>query len=209
MEPDPPFLKTYKALFDSQLETSDTNQAAEAEECDLPLIDLSRLNRESESEQCKKDIMAAASEWGFFQVVNHGVSSTLLHRIRELQVNVFQLPFVKKASEKLLDLSPENYRWGSPRPTSVRQLSWSEAYHIPLTPANGVTKTSTRYFNSFYLFLTEGIYSIFLGAFILTMPPARLITSNMSKMLTCPHFGISILKAMKESMLNSFLLLKS
>lgn len=152
MEPDPPFLKTYKALFDSQLETSDTNQAAEAEECDLPLIDLSRLNRESESEQCKKDIMAAASEWGFFQVVNHGVSSTLLHRIRELQVNVFQLPFVKKASEKLLDLSPENYRWGSPRPTSVRQLSWSEAYHIPLTPANGVTKTSTRYFQLFLSF---------------------------------------------------------
>ncbi|EHA8590842.1 putative Gibberellin 2-beta-dioxygenase 8 [Cocos nucifera] len=145
MDPDPPFLKTYKALFDSQPEPSDTNQVAEVEERELPLIDLSRLNRESDVEQCKRDIMVATSEWGFFQVVNHGVSSSLLDKLRELQVNVFRLPFVKKASEKLLDLSPENYRWGSPRPTSLRQLSWSEAYHVPLKPANGVTKTSTRH----------------------------------------------------------------
>ncbi|XP_008809847.3 gibberellin 2-beta-dioxygenase 8-like [Phoenix dactylifera] len=145
MDPDPPFLKTYKALFDSQPESSDTDQAAEAEECELPLIDLSRLNGESEAEQCKRDIMAAASEWGFFQLGNHGVSSSLLDRIRELQANVFRLPFEKKASEKVMDLSPENYRWGTPRPISLRQLSWSEAYHIPLTPATSVTKTSTRH----------------------------------------------------------------
>nr|XP_029120930.1 gibberellin 2-beta-dioxygenase 8 isoform X2 [Elaeis guineensis] len=145
MDPDPPFLKTYEALFDSQPEPSDTNQAKEVEECELPLIDLGRLNRESKAEQCKRDIMVAASEWGFFQVVNHGVSSGLLDRLRELQVNVFRAPFVKKASEKLLDLSPENYRWGSPRPTSLSQLSWSEAYHVPLTPANGLTKTITRH----------------------------------------------------------------
>lgn len=145
MEPNPPFLTTYKALFDSQPQPSDTDPTAATEECELPVIDLSHLNGETMAEQCKRDIMAAASDWGFFQVVNHGVSSHILNRLREVQVNVFRQPFEKKASEKLLDFSPDSYRWGSPRPTSLKQLSWSEAYHIPLTPAAGVTKASTRH----------------------------------------------------------------
>ncbi|XP_008803234.3 gibberellin 2-beta-dioxygenase 8-like [Phoenix dactylifera] len=146
MDPNPPFLATYKALFDSrQPQQSDTDQMGAAEEYELPVIDLSHLNGKPKEEQCKRDIMAAASEWGFFQVVNHGVSSGVMDRLREVQVGVFRRPFEKKASEKLPDFSPENYRWGTPTPTSLEQLSWSEAYHIPLAPSTGVAKASTRH----------------------------------------------------------------
>nr|XP_019705849.2 gibberellin 2-beta-dioxygenase 8 isoform X1 [Elaeis guineensis] len=145
MDPNPPFFTTYKALLDSQPHSSDIDQTVIAEECELPIIDLNCLNGKHHEEQCKRDVKVAASEWGFFQVVNHGISNSILDRLREVQFDVFRQPFQKKASEKLLDFSPENYRWGTPRPTSLKQLSWSEAYHVPLPPSTDVTKASPRH----------------------------------------------------------------
>lgn len=145
MDSNPPFLATYKALFNSLPHPSDIDQTIATEEYELPVIDLNCLNGEPQEEQCKKDIMVAASEWGFFQVVNHGVSDIILDRLRKVQFDVFRQPFEKKASQKLLDFSPENYRWGTLKPTSLEQLSWSEAYHIPLVASTNITKASSRY----------------------------------------------------------------
>ncbi|XP_072956173.1 gibberellin 2-beta-dioxygenase 8-like [Typha angustifolia] len=149
MDCNPPLMATYQSLFISKnnhQEPLNTDQTMVAvEECELPLIDLSLLcGTNLEAEQCKRDITDAASGWGFFQVVNHGISTQLLQRVREEQVNVFRQPFEKKV-KKLLDFSSDSYRWGTPTATDIEQLSWSEAYHIPLTPATEATKVSTRY----------------------------------------------------------------
>jgi gibberellin 2-oxidase len=85
-------------------------------------------------EQCRAEIVRAASEWGFFQVTNHGVPHALLDSLHDEQVRVFRRPFRRKVGEPLLDFSPESYRWGTTTATSLEQLSWSEAYHIPMTP---------------------------------------------------------------------------
>lgn len=101
-------------------------------ECELPVIDLRGLSsgREQDRRACVAAIARASSEWGFFQVVNHGISRKLLGEMRREQRRVFGMPFERKASCcRLLDGS---YRWGTPTATSAGQFSWSEAFHIPL-----------------------------------------------------------------------------
>ncbi|KAL4335113.1 hypothetical protein GQ457_07G028530 [Hibiscus cannabinus] len=133
MDPDPPLHETYKALFANTKISStgdDDRRLVTVEERELPLIDLSRLSLdETEKKQCKEEIARAGHEWGFFQVKNHGISMELLEKLREEQVRVFKQPF----RNKFLNFSDGSYRWGTPTATSLRQLSWSEAFHIPMT----------------------------------------------------------------------------
>lgn len=98
----------------------------------LPVIDLLGLMSidERERAKCAAEISRASSEWGFFQVVNHGVSPKLLSQMRREQINLFNASFAIKSSCGLLNNS---YRWGTPTATSPDNFSWSEAFHIPLT----------------------------------------------------------------------------
>ena len=100
---------------------------------DLPLVDLNLLNLVPlESEECKRQICDAASNWGFLQLVNHGISSDIVAWLRSEQVKLFRQPFNKKANEKLLNLPSGSYRWGTQTASTLMQFSWSEAFHIPL-----------------------------------------------------------------------------
>ncbi|PAN07160.1 hypothetical protein PAHAL_1G315700 [Panicum hallii] len=114
--------------------------AAPVAECELPMIDVGCLtsggggSSEAERAACAAAIARAAEEWGFFQVRNHGVAPELLDAMRREQARLFRLPFEAKASGGLLG---DSYRWGNPTATSPRQLSWSEAFHVPLAAVSG------------------------------------------------------------------------
>ncbi|URE32390.1 gibberellin 2-beta-dioxygenase [Musa troglodytarum] len=145
IDSNPPFFAAYGSLFHSR-PAAGTHEAEAVEECDLPLVDLSRLSDKLQAEQCKREIVTAASVWGFFQIVNHGIPNCVLDRLREEQVRVFRQPFKKKADEKFLGSLGDSYRWGAPTATSLKQLSWLEAYHIPLSSATyPVTTSPSRY----------------------------------------------------------------
>ncbi|KAK7253183.1 hypothetical protein RIF29_37694 [Crotalaria pallida] len=155
---DPPFHETYKKLFEKinhnsisisneeqgeeEEEKEKVGAGADDEECELPVIDLKAVLEEESGdpsptaarEECKSQIARASQEWGFFQVVNHGISSEILKRLRSEQEKLFKKPFEKKTKEdKFFNFSSGSYRWGSPTATCITQLSWSEAFHIPLT----------------------------------------------------------------------------
>lgn len=135
IDSNPPLLPSYGALsakFPAAEEYNDPQSGVIMEECQLPLIDLNGLDIGNEMERvaCATAICRASSEWGFFQVVNHGISPELLRNMRREQVKLFQTPFHKKATCGLLNNS---YRWGSEKATCPKQFSWSEAFHIPLT----------------------------------------------------------------------------
>ncbi|KAI3800310.1 hypothetical protein L1987_28397 [Smallanthus sonchifolius] len=139
MEPsDPPFRSFYKKLFDNHsinAPSAKCNEIHETKECEfeLPLIDLSRLN-DQDGEDCKREIAEAAQEWGFFQVVNHGVSWEILEKMRCEQMKLFKKPFEEKVSGlREFDFLAGSYRWGTPSATCLRQLAWTEAFHVPLT----------------------------------------------------------------------------
>lgn len=128
---DPPFDR-YRDLFTgSILQRSQHEGRQVVEEHELPVIDLRSLRSENEEERvsCVSEIVRASSDWGFFQVLNHGVSNELLGGMSREQKRLFELPFEMKASAKLLNGS---YRWGTPTAKSLDQFSWSEAFHVPL-----------------------------------------------------------------------------
>ncbi|CAN6452172.1 unnamed protein product [Victoria cruziana] len=148
---DPPLHKIYSTLFEKQQMQSHETMG---EELELPLIDLYKLKAGGrEREQCVREMAKASSEWGFFQVVNHGISADLMKRMRSEQAKVFKQPFEKKAKEKLLDFSSETYRWGAPSATNLQQLSWSEAFHISLAncldPSHPDNSTLRRTINEY------------------------------------------------------------
>ncbi|CAN1810984.1 Gibberellin 2-beta-dioxygenase 8 [Linum perenne] len=136
MEIDPPFHDTYKGLLEARRREKELPAAADIiEACELPVIDLVRLTADSSSlerEECMAEMVRASEEWGFFQVVNHGISREILDQMRHEQVKVFKQPFVKK-KEEVEKFSPGTYRWGTPTATCLKQLAWSEAFHIPMT----------------------------------------------------------------------------
>ncbi|KAL1125190.1 hypothetical protein V6Z11_A13G027500 [Gossypium hirsutum] len=129
---DPPLLNHYGTLLCHSTQCDEPQTRVTMEECQLPLIDLCDLGSDDEMVRraCAAAICKASSEWGFFQVVNHGISSQLVDKMRSEQVKLFRAPFETKATSGLLNNS---YRWGSPRATCPNQFSWSEAYHVPLT----------------------------------------------------------------------------
>lgn len=135
--PEPPFQETYKSLLDDSIVEKQAFDDMTIEGSELPLIDLSRLDRgEEERENCKREIATASKEWGFFQVMNHGISREILERMKLEQVETFRRPFREKV--ELMNFSAGCYRWGTPSPTSLGQLSWSEAFHVPLADVSGL-----------------------------------------------------------------------
>lgn len=132
----PPLLHDYSKLSsrDSSNDNRtnlETEKILVMEELELPLIDLNGLKSRDETEKikCEDAIARASSEWGFFQVVNHGVSLELLRKMRREQMKLFKAPFEMKATCGLLNNS---YRWGNSTATCPKQFNWSEAFHIPL-----------------------------------------------------------------------------
>ncbi|XP_047070816.1 gibberellin 2-beta-dioxygenase 6-like [Lolium rigidum] len=135
---DPPLADSYRALLraGNGIAPAPATESLAVLEQDLPMIDLSRLSSgdAKEREACAEAMARAASEWGFFQVTGHGVGRALLEEMRREQARLFRLPFDAKEKAGLLNGS---YRWGNPTATSLRQLSWSEAFHVPLASISG------------------------------------------------------------------------
>ncbi|MED6173942.1 hypothetical protein PIB30_064408 [Stylosanthes scabra] len=174
---DPPFMEAYKNLLEKREEMRNNNNpevVVVVEECELPVIDLSQLEAREEKtrEECKSQIARASEEWGFFQVVNHGISGDILKRLRWEEEKAFKEPFDVKTREENNYFSAGAYRWGSPTATCIKQLSWSEAFHIPLTdiiasnnnnnniPTNNTLRSTMEQFASRVSKLAERIAEI-------------------------------------------------
>ncbi|KAJ0475868.1 putative gibberellin 2-beta-dioxygenase [Helianthus annuus] len=132
----PPLVQDLAQLLNQSRDPVDIkrlmNHEPGLEEWELPLVDLCGLSSENEEERvsCASEICKASSELGFFQIVNHGISLDLLRNMRKEQVKLFKVPFEQKTSSGLLDNS---YRWGNRTATCPKQLSWCEAFHVPLS----------------------------------------------------------------------------
>ncbi|XP_076882846.1 gibberellin 2-beta-dioxygenase 8-like [Bidens hawaiensis] len=135
---DPPFMELYKNLFHNHEQGSKNNDnygvSDDVEEWELPMIDLGRLDQGGwEREDCKREIAEASRIWGFFQVLNHGVSCDILEKMRCEQIKAFKKTFDEKTSNhRDLNFPVGSYRWGTPSATCLKQLAWSEAFHVPL-----------------------------------------------------------------------------
>ncbi|KAJ3703230.1 hypothetical protein LUZ61_006935 [Rhynchospora tenuis] len=112
------------------MQTSEHNQQG------IPIIDLSCLIDDvARCPAIVQAVSAACQEWGFFQVVNHGVSEELMDRMQETWRTFFQLPInVKQAYAN----SPKTYEGYGSR-LGIKKgviLDWGDYYLLRLMPAS-------------------------------------------------------------------------
>lgn len=103
---------------------------------ELPVIDLQRLlsgNDLMNSELRKLD--SACREWGFFQLVNHGVSSSLVEEMKQEIQEFFQLP--KEEKEKFAQRDGQVEGFGQAFVVSEEQkLDWADMLFATTKPTH-------------------------------------------------------------------------
>ncbi|KAK7368552.1 hypothetical protein VNO80_10579 [Phaseolus coccineus] len=62
----------------------------------VPIIDLSKLFSQDLKETELENLHCACKEWGFFQLINHGVSSSLVEKVKRGAHELFNLPIEEK-----------------------------------------------------------------------------------------------------------------
>ncbi|XP_041028794.1 protein SRG1-like isoform X2 [Juglans microcarpa x Juglans regia] len=101
----------------------------------VPVIDLERLVVEYSSSSELERLHSACKDWGFFQVVNHGVSTSLLEEFRTEIENFFKLPYEEK--KKLWQQADNHEGFGQLFVVSEDQkLDWSDMFYITTLPLN-------------------------------------------------------------------------
>ncbi|XWS21678.1 hypothetical protein CRYUN_Cryun30bG0074800 [Craigia yunnanensis] len=74
----------------------------------IPVIDFSKLNGEERAKTLAQ-IANACEEWGFFQLVNHGIPDELLERIKKVSSDFYKLEREENfKNSKLVNLLDEN-----------------------------------------------------------------------------------------------------
>ncbi|KAH9307529.1 hypothetical protein KI387_035440, partial [Taxus chinensis] len=98
----------------------------------IPMIDMALLYKDHECRQQVMEKLAfACQEWGFFQVVNHGILVSLLEKMKASVRGFFQLPL----EEKLEYGIQEREGYGQLFVVSEEQkLDWSDLFYLITLP---------------------------------------------------------------------------
>ncbi|XP_065877144.1 protein SRG1-like [Euphorbia lathyris] len=101
----------------------------------VPVIDLQRLSAKDSMDSELQMLDSACKHWGFFQVVNHGVSNNLLEELKLEVEKFFKLPYEEK---KKLWQQPDNHEgFGQLFVVSEDQkLDWSDMFYLTTLPYN-------------------------------------------------------------------------
>ncbi|MED6130972.1 Jasmonate-induced oxygenase 2 [Stylosanthes scabra] len=102
----------------------------------IPVIDLQHLYSGEDSalqEETLRRVAEACQDWGFFQVVNHGISHELMRKVRELWREFFDQPYEVK--EEYAN-SPDTYEgYGSRLGVNKGAiLDWSDYFFLHYMP---------------------------------------------------------------------------
>ncbi|CAH2041885.1 unnamed protein product [Thlaspi arvense] len=98
---------------------------------DIPIINMEKLLSGDGVELKKLD--SACREWGFFQLINHGVSTSLLEKIKVEIQEFFNLPMEEK--KKLWQLPEDVEGFGQAFVVSEEQkLDWADLFFLTTLP---------------------------------------------------------------------------
>ncbi|KAK8602104.1 hypothetical protein V6N13_058243 [Hibiscus sabdariffa] len=95
----------------------------------VPVLDMQKLLSEQELEKLNH----ACKEWGFFQLINHGVSSSLVEKMKMEVQELFNLPMEEK--QKLWQKPDELEGFGQAFVVSEEQkLNWGDLFYMITLP---------------------------------------------------------------------------
>ncbi|TYH12385.1 hypothetical protein E1A91_A06G056400v1 [Gossypium mustelinum] len=95
----------------------------------VPVIDMQKLSSKEELEQ----LHYACKEWGFFQLINHGVSPSLVEKMKMETQEFFNLPMEEK--KKVWQKPDELEGYGQAFVVSEEQkLNWGDMFYMITLP---------------------------------------------------------------------------
>ncbi|XP_010273389.1 PREDICTED: protein SRG1-like [Nelumbo nucifera] len=101
----------------------------------VPIIDIQSLLSGDFVNSELERMHSACKEWGFFQVANHGISSSLLEKVKQEIEDFFQLPSEEK--QKLWQNPDDHEGFGQLFVVSEEQkLDWSDMFYITTLPTS-------------------------------------------------------------------------
>ncbi|KAK7255852.1 hypothetical protein RIF29_29276 [Crotalaria pallida] len=99
---------------------------------EVPIIDFALLSDGNVEELSKMDI--ACKEWGFFQLVNHGVKKEVRQRLKDATTEFFNLPIEEK--EKSAMASDDIFGYGhDPIYSEDQMFEWSDSLVLLVHPS--------------------------------------------------------------------------
>ncbi|XP_021760688.1 probable 2-oxoglutarate-dependent dioxygenase ANS [Chenopodium quinoa] len=120
--------------FIYQLPNKEADDYSDIQYMDSNIIDLSLLNDSSSNlhELELQKLRSVLASWGGFQLINHGVSSSLLHQIREIWKEFIALPLeVKQKHCRTLDWY-EGY--GGDKVSEDQRYNWNDRLRFKVHP---------------------------------------------------------------------------
>ncbi|KAF3340471.1 S-norcoclaurine synthase 1-like protein [Carex littledalei] len=100
---------------------------------DIPVIDMSRLMDEMSREEEASKLKHACEEWGFFQLLNHGVPEKVIEEVKDNIKGFFGLPLEKK--EEVAQLPGDLEGYGQAFIHSEEQkLDWADMLYLFTQP---------------------------------------------------------------------------
>ncbi|CAI8600386.1 unnamed protein product [Vicia faba] len=99
----------------------------------IPVVDILNLTSPSSSQQELQKLHSALSSWGFFQVINHGMTTLFLDKVREVSKQFFELPKEEKLKCAREPDGIEGY--GNDVIFSEKQrLDWTDRVYLKVHP---------------------------------------------------------------------------
>ncbi|CAA7060227.1 unnamed protein product [Microthlaspi erraticum] len=100
---------------------------------EIPIIDMNRLCSPTSMDSEIDKLDFACKEWGFFQLVNHGIDSSFLDKFKSEIQDLFNLPMEEK--QKLWQHPGDIEGFGQAFVLSEEQkLDWADMFHLTVQP---------------------------------------------------------------------------
>lgn len=112
-----------------------TPTAVSDHQLNIPIIDMANISEGNSREPEIKKLAQACEEWGFFQIVNHGIANSLIDAVKRAGKEFFQLPLEEKQKYAINPGDLQGY--GKTFVVSEQQkLDWGDALGLIMFPSN-------------------------------------------------------------------------
>ncbi|KAL2341078.1 hypothetical protein Fmac_009018 [Flemingia macrophylla] len=98
----------------------------------LPTINMKKLIQGEDTEIELQKLNSACRDWGFFQLVEHGVSPAVLKTLRDEVEGFFRLPMEEKMKYKVMPGDVEGY--GTVIRSEDQKLDWGDRLFMKINP---------------------------------------------------------------------------
>ncbi|KAK3434713.1 hypothetical protein EUGRSUZ_D02161 [Eucalyptus grandis] len=115
---------------------SELEEVCETESLEIPVIDMIKLGEDHPDHRDEiKKFHLACKEWGFLQLINHGISEEFIHQVKTNTEDFFKLPFEEKNNYEQLPNSIEGYGQAFVM-SEDQKLDWNDMLLLFVQPAS-------------------------------------------------------------------------